>query len=48
MVFFEFIGSLIVCGAVLSLINVPDGAVNASVNYPDYHYVPYAGDAFGA
>ncbi|MDO5118911.1 MAG: hypothetical protein Q4G41_07460 [Coriobacteriales bacterium] len=41
-----FVLSLIVSGAIASLIKVDTGST--LVNHPDYHLVPYAGDAFGA
>ena len=44
--YIAFIISIIVTGAVTSLFNVESGATRA--NQPDYHFVPFAGDALGA
>ncbi|MBQ9006936.1 MAG: hypothetical protein IJ092_11280 [Atopobiaceae bacterium] len=44
--FIAFIVSIIVTGAVSSLFSVESGSSRA--NQPDYHFVPFAGDAFGA
>lgn len=44
--FIAFIISIIATGAVASLLNVESGSTNAS--QPDYHFVPFAGDALGA
>jgi hypothetical protein len=41
-----FIASLLVCGIVSSFVSVDTNSVHA--NQPDYHFVPFAGDAFGA
>ena len=44
--FIAFIASIIVTGAVASLFNVESGSTRA--DQPDYHFVPFAGDVFGA
>lgn len=41
-----FISSLFVCGLVLSAVD--SSAPRDMQDAFDYHYVPYAGDAFGA
>jgi hypothetical protein len=46
MAFVAFVLSLIVTGAVASLLDVEAGT--SRMDQPDYHFVPYAGDAFGA
>lgn len=42
-----FISSLFVCGLVLSTVDNTPVSTDASSEL-DYHYVPYAGDVFGA
>jgi hypothetical protein len=44
--FVAFVISLVVCGAIASLLDVD--STTSQRNTPDYHLVPYAGDAFGA
>ena len=44
MVVVTFIASLVVTGAVLSAVPSQEPGTPEA----DYHYVPYAGDAFGA
>lgn len=44
--FVAFVVSLLACSALASLLDV-DSSTSQS-NTPDYHFVPYAGDAFGA
>lgn len=46
MVIVAFIASIVLTSAVASLIQVDTG--NTRSNQPDYHLVPFAGDAFGA
>ncbi len=46
MAFVAFVLSLIVTGAVASLLDVEAGT--SRMDQPDYHFVPFAGDAFGA
>ena len=46
MVVVAFIASVILTSAIASLIQVDTG--NTRCNQPDYHLVPFAGDAFGA
>lgn len=41
-----FIASIVAGGVVLSLI--PCDTLSSRSDQPDYHYVPFAGDAFGA
>ena len=41
-----FIASVVLTSAVSALIRVDTGTSQAS--QPDYHFVPYAGDSFGA
>ena len=44
MVIVFFVASLVVTGAVLSAVPMKD----VSTHTADYHFVPFAGDAFGA
>ena len=46
MAFLAFVGSLFVTGLVASLI--PVDTLSSRPDQPDYHLVPFAGDAFGA
>ena len=40
-----FVATLVAGGVILSLI--PCDTLSSRADQPDYHYVPYAGDAFG-
>ena len=43
---FAFVASVSVVGVLTSFLPVSTGSTD--VDYADYHYVPYAGDVFGA
>lgn len=44
--FIAFVLTVIVTGAVASLVDVD--TLSSRKDSPDYHFVPFAGDAFGA
>lgn len=46
MAFIAFIASIVLTGLVASFI--PVGTTSSMQDSPDYHLVPFAGDAFGA
>ncbi len=46
MAFAMFVGSVVLCGFVLSFFSVD--TLNDKPDQPDYHVVPYAGDVWGA
>ncbi|MBQ6523501.1 MAG: hypothetical protein IJI12_02435 [Atopobiaceae bacterium] len=41
-----FIASIVLCSAVSALVKVDTGTSRTS--QPDYHFVPFAGDVWGA
>lgn len=47
MVVLAFLGSLVICSFILSAMESGTGN-ESSCAKPDYHFVPYAGDVFGA
>lgn len=46
MAYLIFIGTVIACGAIAAFI--PVDTMSSRVDAPDYHLIPYAGDAWGA
>ncbi len=46
MAYVAFIASVVFTGCILSLIPVDTGSSRS--DQPDYHYVPFAGDVWGA
>ncbi|MBQ3267974.1 MAG: hypothetical protein IJM67_01320 [Atopobiaceae bacterium] len=46
MAYVAFVATMVVSGAIASFVDVEAGSSRAS--HPDYHFVPFAGDAFGA
>ena len=46
MVVVAFVASVVITGIVASLVRVD--TTTSQPTQPDYHYVPFAGDAFGA
>ncbi len=46
MAYVALVASLIVSGVIASLVDVQTGSSRGDC--PDYHFVPFAGDVFGA
>lgn len=46
MAYIVFVITLIVTGTIASLVDVD--TCTSRYNQPDYHFVPFSGDAFGA